>query len=195
MTDSQTKPLVILDRDGVINVDSDAYIKSVDEWLPLPGSIEAIAALGAAGYRIAVATNQSGLARGYFDQYALAQMHNHMNALVEAAGGAIDVIAYCPHGPTEGCGCRKPKPGLLDEIAAALDQSVAGAWFVGDTRKDIQTARARGCLPILVRTGKGAGTEQALAGSSDAAPVFDDLAAAVSWILRQPAASEEDSAP
>lgn len=195
MTDLQTKPLVILDRDGVINVDSDAYIKSVDEWRPLPGSIEAIAALGAAGYRIAVATNQSGLARGYFDEYALAQMHNHMNALVEAAGGAIDVIAYCPHGPAEGCGCRKPEPGLLDEIASALDQSVAGAWFVGDTRKDMQTARARGCLPILVRTGKGAETEQALAGSSDAAPVFDDLAAAVSWILQQPVAGKEDIAP
>lgn len=195
MTDSQEKYLVILDRDGVINVDSDTYIKSVDEWQALPGSIEAIAALCAGGYRVAVATNQSGLARGYFDEYALAQMHNHMNSLVEAAGGAIDVIAYCPHGPDEGCDCRKPQPGLLDEIASALQVPLAGAWFVGDTSKDIEAARARQCQPLLVRTGKGAATELALAGSKHAAPVFDDLAAAARWILQQPAAAEEGITP
>src|SRR5690606_28430898 len=105
--------LVILDRDGVINEDSDAYIRSVDEWQPIPGSIAAIARLSRAGYRIAVATNQSGLARGYFDEFTLANMHALMLHLVEEAGGHIDALCYCPHGPDAGCRCRKPAPGLL----------------------------------------------------------------------------------
>lgn len=177
---------MILDRDGVINADSDNYIRTLDDWQPLPGSIAAIAALARAGFRIAVATNQSGLARGYFDEYTLAQMHNRMNSLVEEAGGSIDVVSYCPHGPDEGCACRKPLPGLLDEIAEALGAPVAGAWLIGDTLKDIELARSRRCRPILVRTGKGAATEARLTGEDARLPVFDDLAAAAAWILEQP---------
>ncbi|MDR2213664.1 MAG: D-glycero-beta-D-manno-heptose 1,7-bisphosphate 7-phosphatase, partial [Pseudomonadales bacterium] len=147
--------LVILDRDGVINQDSDDYIRSVDEWLPLPGSIDAIARLSRAGFKLAVATNQSGIGRGYFDEVALAQMHELLHTLVEDAGGHIDAIAYCPHLPDAGCACRKPLPGLLDAIAETLHLPLEGAWLVGDTAKDIETALSRHCRPILVLTGKG----------------------------------------
>lgn len=187
MTEAGHHKLVILDRDGVINKDSDAYIKSVEEWHPLPGSIAAIADLSRAGYRVAVATNQSGLARGYFDEFALARMHGCMNQLVEDAGGRIDVVAWCPHGPDDACTCRKPLPGLLDSISDTLGMPVAGAWLVGDTLKDIEVARARHCRPILVRTGKGAASEQALTSAHGAVPVFNDLRAAADWILQQDA--------
>lgn len=186
MSDATPK-LVILDRDGVINADSDHYIKNADEWIPLPGSIDAIAALSQAGYRIAVATNQSGIARGLFDEYALAQMHSKLCALVEEAGGHVDVICYCPHHPDADCACRKPKTGLIDQIAAELEQSVRGAWLVGDHEKDVQMALAAGCKPLLVRTGKGA-TFAAKLGSSLLTPaqVVDDLAAAARVILATP---------
>ena len=179
--------MVILDRDGVINADSDAYIKSVEEWHPLPGSVAAIADLFRAGYRIAVASNQSGLARGYFDGAALAGMHARMIQLVEEAGGEIDVITWCPHGPDDGCACRKPLPGLLDSISETLGLPVTGAWLVGDSLKDVEAARARGCRPILVRTGKGTGSERALTDAHGEVPVFDDLRAAADWILAQDA--------
>lgn len=176
--------LVILDRDGVINADSDNYIKTVDEWIPLPGSIDAIARLSQAGYRIAVATNQSGLARGYFDEYTLANMHSRMCALVEEAGGQIDVICYCPHAPDEMCQCRKPLTGLLEQIATELNQSVQHAWLVGDHEKDLQMAVAGGCKPLLVRTGKGALMEQKISAELRAQTmVVDDLAAAATFIL------------
>lgn len=188
MIEERPYKLVVLDRDGVINEDSDDYIRSLDEWRPVPGSIEAIAALSRAGYRIAVATNQSGLARGYFDEYALARMHAYMNELVEEAGGSIDVVAWCPHGPAEGCDCRKPRPGLLDQIADTLGIPVSGAWLVGDTVKDIEVGRARDCRPILVRSGKGRASEKTLHEAGDTAvPVFDDLRAAAEWILQQDA--------
>lgn len=188
MIEERPYKLVVLDRDGVINEDSDDYIRSLDEWRPVPGSIEAIAALSRAGYRIAVATNQSGLARGYFDEYALARMHAYMNELVEEAGGSIDVVAWCPHGPAEGCDCRKPRPGLLDQIADTLGIPVSGAWLVGDTVKDIEVARARDCRPILVRSGKGRASEKTLHEAGDTAvPVFDNLRAAAEWILQQDA--------
>ena len=188
MTEIRRGKLVILDRDGVINEDSDDYIKSVEEWHPVPGSIAAIADLYRAGYRIAVATNQSGLARGYFDELALANMHAYMNHLVEEAGGCIDVVAWCPHAPAEGCTCRKPLPGLLDSIAETLDMAVAGSWLVGDTLKDVEVARTRACRPILVKTGKGHASAQALAAAGDdSVPVFDDLRAAADWILQQDA--------
>jgi D-glycero-D-manno-heptose 1,7-bisphosphate phosphatase len=180
-----TPKLVILDRDGVINADSDDYIKTVDEWVPLPGSIQAIAKLSQAGYRIAVATNQSGLARGLFDEITLANMHNLMCLLVEQAGGVIDVICYCPHLPTDDCYCRKPKTGLLEQISEALNQPVQGAWLVGDHEKDLQMALAAGCKPLLVRTGKGEGTERKLEPSLRAQTlIVDDLATAVRHILR-----------
>jgi histidinol-phosphate phosphatase family domain/HAD-superfamily hydrolase, subfamily IIIA len=184
MSEVAAKPLVILDRDGVINQDSDAYIRSVDEWIPIPGSIEAIARLTQAGCQVAVATNQSGIGRGYFDEYTLAQMHELMRTLVEEAGGHIDALAYCPHLPDAGCACRKPLPGLLDEIAETLEVSLEGAWFVGDTAKDIETALSRNCRPILVLTGKGERTLPKLSPELRAAAVVQpDLAAAVTHIL------------
>lgn len=180
-----TPKLVILDRDGVINADRDDYIKTVDEWVPLPGSIEAIAKLSKAGYRIAVATNQSGLARGLFDEVTLANMHNLMCALVEQHGGEIDVICYCPHHPDEDCGCRKPKTGLLEQIGAALNQETTGAWLVGDHEKDMQMALAGGCKPLLVRTGKGAAIENKLSPAFRShVQIVDDLNEAARVILR-----------
>jgi D-glycero-D-manno-heptose 1,7-bisphosphate phosphatase len=191
MVEHAHQRLVILDRDGVINEDSDDYIKSPEEWEPVPGSIDAIARLSQAGYLVAVATNQSGLARGYFDEVTLANIHNLMNAMVEEAGGRIDVVCYCPHHPDDACECRKPLPGLLNQIEQALDISVADAWYVGDTLKDIQAARNKSCKPILVRSGKGSATEARLS-SKDLAqvPVFDNLAEAASYILALDSANE-----
>ena len=185
MSESGAPKLVILDRDGVINEDSDDYIRSVDEWIPVPGSIEAIARLSRAGYRIGVATNQSGLARGYFDEVTLANMHALLCELVEEAGGQVDAICYCPHGPDEGCRCRKPAPGLLEQLSAELQLPVRGAWYVGDTAKDMELAIAMGCRPLLVRTGKGRQTEGRLEPAMQAAvTTVDDLAAAADFILR-----------
>ncbi len=147
--------LIILDRDGVINEDSDKYIKSVDEWQPVPGSIEAIAYLTKAGFTIAVATNQSGVGRGYYTLETLKAMHTKMNTLVEQQGGCISCIKFCPHLPEDGCDCRKPQPGLVHQIEQELGTSATGAWFVGDTRKDIEVAKACQCRPVLVKSGKG----------------------------------------
>jgi len=190
MSEATTHKLVILDRDGVINADSDAYIKTVDEWQPLPGSIEAIAKLSQAGYRIAVATNQSGLARGFFDEITLANMHNLMCALVEQAGGQIDVICYCPQAPDSGCNCRKPRTGLLEQITDALDQPVQGAWLVGDHLKDMQMAIAGGCKPVMVLTGKGSQQLATLpAALHSLVQVVDDLAEAARHVLRSDTAA------
>ncbi|MBZ5487410.1 D-glycero-beta-D-manno-heptose 1,7-bisphosphate 7-phosphatase [Halomonas aquamarina] len=150
------RQLIILDRDGVINQDSDAYIKSLEEWIPYPTAIDAIARLTQAGFTVAVATNQSGIARGYYTHTELARMHARLNSLVEEAGGRIPHIAYCPHGPDDACGCRKPLPGLLHDIQQelALD-SLAGSWMVGDSLRDLQAGEACGCRTVLVKTGKG----------------------------------------
>ena len=178
--------LIILDRDGVINQDSDDYIKSADEWIPIPGSIEAIAALSAAGFTVVVATNQSGIARQYFDEFELARMHHKMCSLVEAAGGEIAGVFFCPHGPDEGCKCRKPEPGLLQQIETEFGTSVAGAPFVGDTIKDILTARLVGCTPVLVKTGKGTRTiEETSSDELDGVDIFDSLADFVAAFLNQ----------
>lgn len=177
-------PLVILDRDGVINEDSDDYIKCVEEWRPVPGSIEAIALLSGAGFRVVVASNQSGLGRGLFDQETLDEMHAHMHRLVHEAGGEIEGVFYCPHHPDEGCDCRKPKPGLLNQIERELDTSVVGAHFVGDTRKDMEVARAKGAIPLLVRSGKGERT-LAAGGGELAEQVFDNLLAAATYLVRR----------
>lgn len=184
--------LIILDRDGVINQDSDDYIKSVDEWIPIPGSIDAIAALSAAGFTVVVATNQSGISRQYFDEFELARMHQKMCSLVEEAGGEVAGVFFCPHGPDEGCDCRKPQPGLLRQIETEFATSVEGVPFVGDTAKDILTARLVGCVPVLVRTGKGVRTlEDASPGELDDVEVFDSLADfTASFISRQPKESE-----
>jgi len=179
--------LIILDRDGVINQDSDDYIKSADEWLPIPGSIDAIARLSHAGYSVAVATNQSGLGRELFDLDALEAIHNKMRGLVESAGGQIAGIYYCPHLPTAGCNCRKPAPGLLDAIAEDFATSLSGIAFIGDSLKDLQAGVERQCRPVLVRTGKGTGSEKQLANESNelvrSAEVHDDLASVVDNLL------------
>ncbi|MCL7941434.1 D-glycero-beta-D-manno-heptose 1,7-bisphosphate 7-phosphatase [Halomonas sp. ATCH28] len=175
--------LVILDRDGVINQDSDDYVKSLDEWIPYPAAIEAIARLNRAGWTVAIATNQSGIARGYYDVEELEAMHDRLHELVHDAGGEIAHIAHCPHGPDEGCECRKPLPGLLEEIREALAMdSLEGSWMVGDSLRDLQAGEPMGCRPVLVRTGKGRRTEEKGEGLEDAL-VFDDLAAFVDWLL------------
>ncbi|MGP9631912.1 D-glycero-beta-D-manno-heptose 1,7-bisphosphate 7-phosphatase [Halomonas sp. AOP43-A1-21] len=177
------RQLVILDRDGVINQDSDAYIKSLEEWLPYPSAISAIGKLSQAGFTVAVATNQSGIARGYYDESVLSAMHARLNQLVEAAGGHIAHIAYCPHGPEDDCQCRKPLPGLLHDIQRELDlQSLAGSWMVGDSLRDLQAGKACGCRPVLVKTGKGEKT-LAKAIGLEGARIHADLAEFVDWLL------------
>ena len=166
---------IILDRDGVINQDSPDYIKSAQEWVPIPGSIEAIVALSQAGYTVAVATNQAGLAKGKFDQADLDAMHAKMCDMVEAAGGKIDLIVYCPHHPDDACDCRKPKPGLLHAIESELGVSVAGVPFVGDKVSDIQCARAAGAKPILVKTGKGAAVAAEQGDQLAGVAIYDNL--------------------
>jgi len=168
--------LIILDRDGVINHDSDAYIKSPDEWKPLAGSIEAIARLSKAGYRIVVATNQSGVARGLFDLATLAAMHSKMHTCVNQAGGRIDAIFFCPHSADSNCDCRKPKPGLFRDILARFHANAAEVTAVGDSLRDLQAAAAAGCRPVLVLTGKGQRTMQA-GGLPPGTAVRVDLAA------------------
>jgi D-glycero-D-manno-heptose 1,7-bisphosphate phosphatase len=151
-----TPKLVILDRDGTINADSDAFVKSPDEWEPLPGALEAIARLNHAGWHVAVASNQSGLGRGLFDLTALNAMHAKMNKLLAAHGGRIDAVFFCPHAPEEACSCRKPLPGLFEQIGERFGVDLRGVPVVGDTPRDLQAGAAVGCEPHLVLTGKGA---------------------------------------
>lgn len=168
-------PIIALDRDGVINVDSADYIKSAEEWNPLPGSIEAIALLCAKGYQVFVATNQAGLARGLFTEGDLMAMHEKLQDLVSKAGGNIDGIFYCPHHPEDDCECRKPQPGLLRQIESAASESLKGQPFVGDSRKDIEAALALGAKPVLVRTGNGSSTEIGLSLDSVSVETYDNL--------------------
>lgn len=172
--------IVVLDRDGVINQDSPDYIRTAEQWIPIPNSIEAIARLSKAGFKVAVATNQSGLARGYFDEYALAQIHHKLCYMVEEAGGLVDGVFYCPHAPDAHCHCRKPATGLLQQIEQELNCCLKDCYFIGDSLKDVQAAVSHGCLPVLVRTGNGAVAERELAGSVTVpVQVFDDLAQAI----------------
>jgi len=173
--------LLILDRDGVINHDSDAYIKSVEEWVPIPGSIEAIAALSQAGWTVAVATNQSGIARGYYSLATLDAMHARLRELVGNKGGEVGVILYCPHGPDDGCECRKPLPGMLLAIAEHYGTGLADVWFVGDSRSDLAAAVAAGARPVLVKTGKGQGTAKGVL--PEGTLQFDDLAAVAKALI------------
>ena len=168
--------LVILDRDGTINQDSDQYIKSPAEWKPIPGSLGAIARLTQGGWRIVVATNQSGIARGLFDMATLNAIHTEMHRAVIQAGGRIDAIFFCPHAADSNCECRKPKPGLLREIAARLDVELPGVPMIGDALRDVEAAAAVGAKPWLVLTGKGKKTLEAggLPAGTEVAP---DLAA------------------
>jgi len=177
--------LVVLDRDGVINQDSSDFVKSADEWIPLDGSIEAIALLSQAGFRVAVASNQSGLARGLFAADALAEIHGKLHSLVADAGGRINHIAICPHGPDDNCDCRKPLPGLLHQISATLNISLANAPVIGDSLRDLEAAQSVGARPILVRTGNGRKTEDRLPAGLSTIDVYDNLAAAVTALLAE----------
>jgi len=176
--------LAILDRDGVINYDSDQYIKSPSEWRPIPGSIEAIARLNQNGYRIAVATNQSGIGRGLFDMATLNAINDKMMELVFRQGGRIDALFFCPHTAAEDCGCRKPRTGMLEEIAARFHTELKGVPAVGDSLKDLQAAESVGAQPILVLTGKGRAT-QAAGGLPKKTLVFADLAEASRHLVAQ----------
>ncbi len=175
--------MVILDRDGVINEDSDDYIKSPEEWQPIEGSLEAIRQLKKAGYRVAVASNQSGLARGLFDRAALDAIHAKMEGLLAQRGVTLDGIYYCPHGPNDNCLCRKPKPGLLLQIGKAFNVDLKQAWFVGDSFSDIQAARLAGAKPVLLRTGKGMRTLEKYGPFNDI-PVHDNLARFARELIR-----------
>jgi D-glycero-D-manno-heptose 1,7-bisphosphate phosphatase len=176
--------LIILDRDGVINHDSDDYIKHPDEWVALPGSLDAIARLNQAGYRVAVASNQSGVARGLYTFDILEQIHQKLYDELAQHGGHIDYMAYCPHQPDDHCACRKPMPGLLQEIAQQLQHSLENVPFVGDKWGDVLAARAASAQPVLVQTGYG---KQTIAKHRDelaGIPVYADLNAYVDALLK-----------
>ncbi len=179
------KRLVILDRDGVINKDSSTFVKSADEWLPLDGSILAIAELSKAGFTVAVASNQSGLARDLFDQTALDAMHEKLHGLVSAAGGRVDRIVVCPHGPADGCACRKPNPGMLLELGQHYAVSLRDVPIIGDSLRDLQAAVATGSRPILVLTGNGQQTAAAMPADLGDVEIYENLAAAAAALLAE----------
>lgn len=185
--------LIILDRDGVINHDRADFVKSADECVPIEGSIEAIARLHQAGFTVVVATNQSGLARGKFDLDDLEAMHEKITGLIEEQGAELGAIFYCPHAPEDNCKCRKPLPGLVDAIEAEFNTSAEGAYFVGDSLRDLQAGLIKGCKPLLVKTGNGQETLTKLSDASlqtnapiikpEQVDVFENLASAVDFIL------------
>ncbi|MCA1979284.1 MAG: D-glycero-beta-D-manno-heptose 1,7-bisphosphate 7-phosphatase [Thiobacillus sp.] len=174
--------LIILDRDGVINFDSDQFIKSPDEWKPIPGSLEAIARLTREGWRVVVATNQSGLARGLFEMATLNAIHAKMHKAVAQAGGRIEAVFYCPHAADMNCECRKPRAGMLNEIAARYGSDLRGVPSVGDSLRDLLAATSVGAKPLLVQTGKGKKT-LAAGGLPEETAVFDDLSCVVDHLL------------
>jgi D-glycero-D-manno-heptose 1,7-bisphosphate phosphatase len=177
--------VIVLDRDGVINAESADYVRDADEWHPLPGSLEAIARLHEAGYRVFVVTNQAGIGRGIMSEDAVLRVHARMREAVEQAGGVIAGIQYCPHSPDQGCECRKPRPGMLRKVEQELGCSLRDVPFVGDKISDIDAALAAGARPVLVLTGYGKGTLAKLrdAGRADDVMVYPDLAGFVSELL------------
>lgn len=174
---------VILDRDGTINVDSDDFIKSPAEWLPLPGSLEAIALLNRHGYKVVVISNQSGIARGLFDLATLEAIHAKMRQMVFDTGGSIAAIYFCPHGPDDACDCRKPKDGLFRRFAGDTQTDLSEVFAIGDSLRDIQAAESAGAKPMLVRTGKGQRTD--LDHPQLNVPIFDNLYDAATYIVSQ----------
>lgn len=174
--------LVILDRDGVVNFDSAQFIKSPDEWKPIPGSLEAIARLNQAGYRVVLATNQSGIGRGLFDMATLNAIHDKMHKALAQVGGRIDALFFCPHTADAKCDCRKPKPGMFEEISKRFNMDLEGVPSIGDSLRDLQAAATLGAQPILVHTGKG---EKTLAGGDlpEGTLIFADLAEAVQHLI------------
>jgi D-glycero-D-manno-heptose 1,7-bisphosphate phosphatase len=175
--------LIILDRDGVINHDSPDFIKSPAEWIPIPGSLEAIARLNQAGYRVVLATNQSGIARGLFDIATLNAIHAKMHAAAQLVGADIDAIFFCPHAALDACDCRKPKSGMFEEIGKRFKINLKGVPTVGDSLRDLQAGFNRGCAPYLVLTGKGEKTQET-GGLPPGTQVFPDLAAMVNAFLK-----------
>ena len=174
--------LVILDRDGVINQESDAFVKSPDEWIALPGSLQAIARLTQANWTVVVATNQSGLARGLFDVSAINAIHSKLHQELAQVGGSIDAVFMCPHGPNEGCTCRKPLPGMYHEIGRRYDVDLAGVPCLGDSLRDLQAAHAAGCSPWLALTGNGVKTRDQ-GGLPPGTQICNDLPAFVDMLL------------
>lgn len=174
--------LIILDRDGVINYDSDLFIKSPAEWKPIPGSLEAIARLTQAGFRVVIATNQSGIGRGLFDMDTLNAIHEKMHRAVQAQGGRIDAVFYCPHAVSAECTCRKPKPGMFERIGACFNADLSETFAIGDSLRDLQAAASVHARPILVLTGKGEAT-QAAGDLPEGTLSFADLATAVDHVL------------
>lgn len=174
--------LIILDRDGVINQDSDQFIKSPDEWKPLPGSLEAIARLTQAGYRVVVATNQSGIGRGLFDMPTLNAIHDKMHKACAQVGGRIDAVFFCPHAAEADCKCRKPRSGMIEEIAERFGVDLNGVPSVGDSLRDLEASAQLGAQPVLVLTGKGRKT-QTKGGLPANTLVFPDLAAYVATLV------------
>ena len=175
--------LIVLDRDGVINLDSDHFIKNPDEWKPIPGSLEAIAELNQAGFRIALATTQSGVGRGLFDMATLNAIHDKMHRALAQNGARIDALFYCPHAAEANCDCRKPKPGMLLEIARRFGTNLARVPSIGDSLRDLQAGEHLGIQPMLVLTGKGKETK-AKGGLPKGTLVFNDLAAAATHIIQ-----------
>ena len=176
--------LVILDRDGVINVDSDAFIKSPEEWVAIPGSLEAIARLNQSGYRVAIASNQSGIGRGLFDMAALNAMHAKLNQQLAKHGGRVDAVFFCPHTAADNCDCRKPKSGLYEQIGERFGIELRNVPTVGDSLRDLEAGVAVGCVPHLVRTGKGLRTLEK-GGLPAGTRVHDDLAAFARWLIAE----------
>lgn len=181
--------LVILDRDGTINEDSVEFVKSPEEWVALPGALEAIARLNHAGWHVVIASNQSGLGRGLFDVVMLNAIHAKMNKLLAAVGGRIDAVFYCPHAPSEGCHCRKPEPGLFEQIGERFGVDLRLIPSVGDTARDVLAAAAAGCEPHLVLTGKGAAYRGRNLPETfpKATQVHEDLAAFADFLLAREA--------
>ena len=174
--------LIILDRDGVINYDSDRFIKSPDEWKPIPGSLEAIARLNQAGYRVVIATNQSGIGRGLFDMAALNSIHDKLYRALAQVGGRVDAMFYCPHSAELNCPCRKPRPGMFEEIGRRFNTKLYSVPIIGDALRDLEAANAVGAQPMLVLTGKGKRTQQA-GGLPSTTLIFDDLAQAAKQVI------------
>jgi D-glycero-D-manno-heptose 1,7-bisphosphate phosphatase len=174
--------LVVLDRDGVVNFDSVNFIKNTNEWIPIPGSLEAIALLNQSGYRVVIATNQSGISRGLFDMVTLNAIHDKMHKALGQLGGRVDAIFYCPHSADDNCSCRKPKPGMMEEIGHRFGMDMKGVPMVGDALRDLQAGAALGMQPILVRTGKGEET-LAAGGLPEGTLVFANLAETVQHII------------
>ena len=179
---SRAVKLIVLDRDGVINFDSDQFIKSPDEWRPIPGSLEAVARLSHAGYRVVIATNQSGIGRGLFDMATLSAIHEKMFRALALVGGRVDAIFFCPHTADSNCECRKPKPGMLREIGIRFGVDMSGVPCVGDGLRDLLAAEAVGGQPMLVLTGKGERTLRE-GNMPKNTVIFPDLAFAAAAML------------